>query len=148
MSGKRLVLEVPEDLVAVSGRVDRSQRRAEERLQVVCVAAGGDGIDDLVETQVGQNIGVCGIRGLDVVIDSVEQDAAKRHGRCGRARFEFEGLQVDQDGRGLVLAYNEANSEVTVVDRQLLLYRRYSTVMWPWEDLIAEANASESGYSG
>lgn len=61
---------------------------------------------------------------------------------------KFEALQVDQDGRGLVLAYNEANSEVTVVDRQLLLYRRYSTVMWPWEDLIAEANASEGGYSG
>jgi hypothetical protein len=25
------------------------------------------------------------------------------------------------------------------VDRQLLFYRKYLTVSWPWEDLIAEA---------
>ncbi len=52
----------------------------------------------------------------------------------------FARLQVDEDGRGLVLAYNEATDEVTVVDRQLLLYRRYATVRWPWEELIREAD--------
>jgi hypothetical protein len=51
---------------------------------------------------------------------------------------KIERLQVDDQGRGLVLAYNEANREVSVVDRQLLLYRKYSTVTWPWEDLIAQ----------
>jgi hypothetical protein len=40
---------------------------------------------------------------------------------------KIEHLQVDDEGRGLVLAYNEANREVSVVDRQLLLYRKYST---------------------
>jgi hypothetical protein len=50
-------------------------------------------------------------------------------------------LQVDNDGRGLILTYNSATEEVSVVDRQLLLYRRYATVKWPWEDMIAEADA-------
>lgn len=48
-------------------------------------------------------------------------------------------LQVDNDGRGMVITYNTATEEVSVVDRQLLLYRRFATVRWPWEDLILEA---------
>ncbi|MHB1207458.1 MAG: hypothetical protein ACYCZX_17965 [Rhodospirillaceae bacterium] len=59
---------------------------------------------------------------------------------------KFEELQVDKDGRNLVLSYNEATSEITVVDRQVLLYRRYATVKWPWEDMIAEAEASGTGF--
>ncbi|WP_280570582.1 hypothetical protein [Chromohalobacter sp. 296-RDG] len=49
-------------------------------------------------------------------------------------------LQVDEDGRGLILTYNDGTEQVSVVDRQLLLYRRFATVKWPWEDLIAEAD--------
>jgi len=60
---------------------------------------------------------------------------------------KFEALQVDDDGRGLVLSYNNATSEMTVVDRQLLLYRRYATVKWPWEDLIREVGTSSAAYS-
>lgn len=91
------------------------------------------------------------IKGLP--IDRIFEKANAREKRIQKGNLKtilekFESLQVDQDGRGLVLAYNEANGEVTVVDRQLLLYRRYSTVKWPWEDLIAEANASEGGYGG
>ena len=91
------------------------------------------------------------IKGLP--IDRIFEKANARETRIQNGNLKtilekFESLQVDQDGRGLVLAYNEANGEVTVVDRQLLLYRRYSTVKWPWEDLIAEANASEGGYGG
>lgn len=51
-------------------------------------------------------------------------------------------LQVDDDGRGLILGYSPATEEVTVVDRQLLLYRRCATVRWPWEELISEADAA------
>jgi hypothetical protein len=51
-------------------------------------------------------------------------------------------LQVDEDGRGLILGYSSATEEITIVDRQMLLYRRYSTVKWPWEDLIVEADAA------
>jgi len=60
--------------------------------------------------------------------------------------LKIDALQVDNDGRGLILSYDEHKDEVFVVDRQLFLYRKYATVRWPWEQLIAEANASASGY--
>jgi len=53
---------------------------------------------------------------------------------------KIESLQIDQDGRGLVLGYSSASEELTIVDRQLLLYRQFATVKWPWEDLITEAD--------
>lgn len=56
---------------------------------------------------------------------------------------KIEELQIDEDGRGMVLAFNVATGDVTVVDRQLLLYRKYCTVRWPWEDLIKEAEAEQ-----
>lgn len=89
------------------------------------------------------------IKGLPM--DRIFEKANAREKRIQKGNLKtilekFESLQVDKDGRGLVLAYNEANCEITIVDRQLLLYRRYSTVKWPWEDLIAEADASEGGY--
>lgn len=61
---------------------------------------------------------------------------------------KLSSLQIDQDGRGLILGYSSATEEVTVVDRQLLLYRRFSTVRWPWEDLIGEVEASGTGFEG
>ena len=61
---------------------------------------------------------------------------------------KFEELQVDKEGRGLILAYNPATEKVTAVDRQLLLYRRYRTVSWPWEDLIKEADLDPQTFSG
>lgn len=51
---------------------------------------------------------------------------------------KFEELQVDDDGRGLVIAFNESNDEITAVDRQLLFYRKYFTAKWPWENVIEE----------
>jgi len=57
-------------------------------------------------------------------------------------------LQVDDDGRGLILGYSPATEEITIVDRQLLLYRRFSTVKWPWEDLIQEADAAGGQVDG
>jgi len=71
------------------------------------------------------------------------------HARQDRIQFgnlkaileKIPELQVDDEGRGLILTYNSATEEVSVVDRQLLLYRRFATVKWPWEDMIAEADA-------
>lgn len=84
------------------------------------------------------------IRGIS--IDRIYEIAHKREDRIQKGNLhtvleKFEGLQVDDDGRGLVIAYNEAHREVSVVDRQLLLYRKYLTVGWPWEELIAEATS-------
>ena len=59
-------------------------------------------------------------------------------GNLKRALSKFPELQVDEDGRGLVLAYDTRNEIVSVVDKRLLLYRAYLTVKWPWEDLISE----------
>jgi hypothetical protein len=79
-------------------------------------------------------------------LDYIFQEAHSREPRIQKANLrtvleKFEQLQVDEEGRGLVLAYNAVVGEITVVDRQLLLYRRYCTVKWPWEDLIAEAKS-------
>lgn len=87
-----------------------------------------------------------------VSIDRIFDRAHARESRIQKGNLKtvlekFEGLQVDDDGRGLVLAYNEANREVSAVDRQLLLYRKYSTVQWPWEELIREASATADAAS-
>ncbi|CAJ1880329.1 hypothetical protein CKOHBEJN_02093 [Aeromonas hydrophila] len=94
---------------------------------------------------------------MDAIIDSTDDELTnglsaktiydKAHNRQDRIQFgnlkiileKLPELQVDQDGRGMVITYNSATEEISVVDRQLLLYRRFSTVKWPWEDLIAEA---------
>lgn len=54
---------------------------------------------------------------------------------------KLEDLQVDADGRGLVLAFNTATNDITTIDRTLLFYRKYVTITWPWEDLINEVEA-------
>jgi len=53
---------------------------------------------------------------------------------------KLQELQIDEDGRGLIIGYSPATEEVSIVDRQLLLYRRFATVKWPWEDLIQDAD--------
>ncbi len=55
----------------------------------------------------------------------------------------FPELQVDDQGRGLVLAYEPHDEILSVVDKQLLLYRRFSTVKWPWEEIISEASRED-----
>lgn len=82
-----------------------------------------------------------------VGIDKIHQKAHARQKRIQKGNLDtilrrIEDLQVDGDGRGLVLAYNQRDQEVTVVDRQLLFYRRYATVKWPWDELIREAEAT------
>jgi hypothetical protein len=52
---------------------------------------------------------------------------------------KIEEIQVDKDGRGLILSYNRSDEKIFIVDRQLLFYRLYKTIKWPWEVLIAEA---------
>jgi hypothetical protein len=85
-----------------------------------------------------------------VGIDKIYERAHARQPRIQKGNLHtilsrIDGLQVDQEGRGLVLSYNERDQEVTVVDRQLLLYRQYATVKWPWEDLIREADDAAAG---
>jgi len=62
------------------------------------------------------------------------------------ALTKFSELQVDREGRGLVLFYDTQGEIVSVVDRQLLLYRRFATVRWPWEALIEEVSGSQEAF--
>jgi len=95
---------------------------------------------------------------MAVIMDATDEELIKglsaraiferAHKRQNRIQYgnlkaileQLEGLQVDDDGRGLIIGYSPATEEVSIVDRQLLLYRRFSTVKWPWEDLIVEAD--------
>ncbi|TLS18991.1 MAG: hypothetical protein FDZ72_06230 [Betaproteobacteria bacterium] len=61
---------------------------------------------------------------------------------------KIDGLQVDKDNRGLVVTYDADEECVLNVDRQLLFYRKYLTVSWPWEQLITEAEAAQAEASG
>lgn len=84
-------------------------------------------------------------------LDAIFEAAHSRQPRIQKGNLrqvleKFEDLQIDDEGRGLVLSYNEATSEITIVDRQLLLYRRYATVKWPWEDMTKEADSSGTGF--
>lgn len=79
---------------------------------------------------------------------------AKAHARQGRIHLgnlkavlsRFPELQVDSDGRGLVLAYDPQEEILSVVDKQLLLYRRFATVKWPWEALIEEVSTQDNAF--
>ncbi len=53
---------------------------------------------------------------------------------------KLQELQVDEEGRGLVIAYDELHETVSLVDRQLLFYRKYLSVNWPWDEIIQSAN--------
>lgn len=50
-------------------------------------------------------------------------------------------LQEPENGHELVISYDESIDAIFVVDRQLLFYRKYHTMRWPWEDMVEEAEA-------
>ena len=80
-------------------------------------------------------------------LDDILEIAKARQSRIIKTNLrtalqKLEELQVDEDGRGLVIAFNEATDEVTVIDRRLLFYRKYLTIRWPWEDMISEIDGS------
>ena len=84
--------------------------------------------------------------------DSIFKVASKREPRIQKPNLrqilrKVGELQVDEDGRGLILAYDDNKDEVTVVDKQLFLYRKYATVRWPWEQVLEDIQ-SDDAFSG
>lgn len=84
--------------------------------------------------------------------DAIFDVASKREKRIQKPNLrqilrKIGELQVDQDGRGLILAYDDNKDEVTVVDKQLFLYRKYATVKWPWEQVLEEIQ-NDDAYDG
>lgn len=83
-----------------------------------------------------------GLHARTIFDRAAERQSRIQYGNLKAILEKMESLQIDKEGRGLLIAYNEASEEVTIVDRQLLLYRKYSTLKWPWEDLIREADSN------
>jgi hypothetical protein len=52
-------------------------------------------------------------------------------------------LQADRKIDPLVLSYNDITKTVTLADRELLFYRKYSTAQWPWQSGYAEPEDGE-----
>lgn len=82
-------------------------------------------------------------------VDDILVKAKQRQPRINRPNLKsiltkIDALQVDKDGRGLVVTYDENDEKVLNVDRQLLFYRKYLTVNWPWDDLIRGTDAANN----
>lgn len=80
-----------------------------------------------------------GLRARTIHSRATEREPRIQYTNLKRILEKVESLQVDKEGRGMIIAYNGVNEEITIIDRQLLLYRKYSTVTWPWEGIIAES---------
>ncbi len=81
-----------------------------------------------------------------IPVDEIYEKAVKRQPRIQKSNLKailrkIDGLQCDDRGRGLVVTYENNDEKVLNVDRQLLFYRKYVTVKWPWEELIAESDS-------
>ncbi len=84
-----------------------------------------------------------------ISVDDIYQKAVIRQPRIQKSNLKailrkIDGLQCDNHGRGLVVTYENNDEKVLNVDRQLLFYRKYVTVSWPWEELIAESAQAEA----
>lgn len=85
-----------------------------------------------------------GLHMKGIPVDYIFDVAHERQPRIQKSNLKsvltkIDGLQVDKDGRGLVVTYDDDKECVLNVDRQLLFYRRYLTVSWPWEQIISES---------
>ena len=52
-----LVFQITQNIMTILDRRDAPQRAVEKRLQVVFLAAGSRGRDDLVQIQIGEEVG-------------------------------------------------------------------------------------------
>ena len=95
-------------------------------------------------------------RAMEAIVEASDEDlikglsrntifdkAHKRQPRIQAANLKsimnkLVDLQVDDGNRNLVIAYDESTECVYIVDRQLLFYRKYLNIKWPWEDLAKE----------
>lgn len=85
-------------------------------------------------------------------VDEIHEIASSREPRIQKGNLKtalgkIEGLQVDEEGRGLILSYDDYRQRVTVADKQLLFFRKYMTIPWPWRDLIEWADQRPAPYS-
>lgn len=87
-----------------------------------------------------------------VALDVIYKIAHEKQPRIQKVNLKtilgkLEELQVDDEERGLVLAFNKGTEEVSAIDRTILFYRKHFSVRWPWEDLISELESKEKADS-
>jgi hypothetical protein len=88
-------------------------------------------------------------RGLhlnDIFVKANKREPRIQKGNLRTVLEKLDGLQIDEHGRGLIVTYDSFPEIVSVVDKQILLYRRYATVRWPWEEIIESVESSNTGY--
>lgn len=81
------------------------------------------------------------ISGLNV--KDIHATACKREERIQlqnlkTALSNLNRLQSDENGRNIILSYSPESGNITIVDKQLLFYRKYNKTAWPWDDLISQ----------
>jgi hypothetical protein len=69
--------EIAQNLVPINDRIDIPQGGGAERPQIVLVSAGGDGVDDLVEVEIGEDGRGLGGVAVGRRLRSREEDAVK-----------------------------------------------------------------------
>jgi len=57
---------------------------------------------------------------------------------------KFERLQSLSGNSNSILIYDSLNESVILADKQLLFYRKFSTINWPWQKIIDESNAGHA----
>ena len=70
---------------------------------------------------------------------SHEQQTKITKGNLRTVLRKLVELQEPEKGHDLVISYDESIDAVFVVDRQLLFYRKYHSMRWPWDDMVEEA---------
>ncbi len=75
----------------------------------------------------------------DIFVLANKQEPRIKKGNLKTVLQKIEEIQVDDGIRNLVLSYDESTDSVYATDRQLLFYRKYLTVNWPWESMLEEA---------
>ena len=86
-------------------------------------------------------------------LDEIFYKAHQRQSRVQKGNLRtvlerLDSLQIDEDGRGLIVTYDSFQKQVSIVDKQILLYRTFATVHWPWEDLIESSDFDQTGFDG
>lgn len=55
----------------------------------------------------------------------------------------FEKIQSLSGNSNPILVYDGQNEFVILADKQLLFYRKFSTISWPWQKIIDESNTDQ-----
>ena len=82
----------------------------------------------------------------DIFLKANKREPRITKGNLRLVLKKLDNLQIDDQGRGLILTYDSHAEIVTVVDKQLLLYRKFATLRWPWEELIAKSESDDAAY--